>query len=78
MVRIGFVVEGDTEKIVIESAAFCAWAKSQGIEICSPVVNAEGGGNLLPQNIIPIIYTKREHRCFNVKLSTIYFTNKTQ
>ncbi len=55
MVRIGFVVEGDTEKIVIESAAFCAWAKSQGIEICSPVVNAEGGGNLLPQNIIPII-----------------------
>lgn len=55
MVKVGFIVEGDTEKIIIESPAFVSWAKSQGIEICSPVIDAKGGGNLLPQNIQPMI-----------------------
>jgi hypothetical protein len=55
MVKVGFIVEGDTEKIVVESIAFQDWAKNQGIEICSPVINAKGGGNLLPQNILPIV-----------------------
>lgn len=55
MVRVGFIVEGDTEKIVVESSAFQSWAKSQGIEICSPVIDAKGGGNLLPQNIVPMV-----------------------
>ena len=49
MVKIGFIVEGDCEKIFIESDNFKNWANMQGIEICSPVVNAKGGGNLLPQ-----------------------------
>lgn len=51
MVRLGFIVEGSTEKIVIESHSFKSWAREQGIEICSPVIDAKGGGNLLPQNI---------------------------
>jgi hypothetical protein len=55
MVRVGFIVEGDTEKIIVESDSFRAWAKDNGIEICSPVINAKGGGNLLPQNILPSV-----------------------
>lgn len=55
MVKVGFIVEGSTEKIVIESQHFQTWAIEQGIEIISPVIDAEGGGNLLPQNIEPMI-----------------------
>lgn len=55
MVRIGFIVEGDSEKIMIESPGFKDWANSQGIEICSPVINAKGGGNLLPHHLGPMV-----------------------
>lgn len=55
MVKIGFIVEGDTEKILIESASFQQWANKQCISICKPVLNAKGGGNLLPENIEPLI-----------------------
>lgn len=55
MVKIGFIVEGDTEKIIIESKAFQSWAKNIGLEICSPVVDAKGGGNLLPSNIKQLV-----------------------
>lgn len=48
-------MEGDTEKILIESESFKTWAKQQGITICQPVLNAKGGGNLLPENIEPLI-----------------------
>jgi hypothetical protein len=55
MVRLGFIVEGDSEKIMIESAGFRSWASEHGLEICSPVINAKGGGNLLPQHIEPML-----------------------
>ncbi len=51
MVRIGFVVEGDGEKLLIESANFRNWATQQGLEICDPVINACGGGNLCSKQI---------------------------
>lgn len=51
MVNIGFIVEGDSEKIVVESSAFGQWLASHGYHRLSPVINAKGGGNLLPQNI---------------------------
>lgn len=51
MVRLGFIVEGDSEKIMVESAGFRQWAENQGLEVCSPVINAKGGGNLLPQHM---------------------------
>lgn len=51
MVKIGFIVEGDTEKILIESAGFKSWTKANNIEICAPVINAKGGGNLLPYHV---------------------------
>ncbi len=59
MVKIGFIVEGDTEKIIIESAAFNAWLTAQNISLCHPVIDAKGGGNLLPQNIGAMISTLR-------------------
>ncbi len=55
MVRVGFIVEGDSEKIFIESEAFQQWAQAHNIEICERVINAGGGGNLLPQNIGPMM-----------------------
>jgi hypothetical protein len=45
VVTIGFIVEGATEKVLIESKSFTDWAKQQGIKI-SRVVNAQGNGNL--------------------------------
>ncbi|PTQ87123.1 hypothetical protein [Agitococcus lubricus] len=49
MVKVGFIVEGDTEKLIVESPAFVAWLVANGITLVNPVVNAKGGGNLLPQ-----------------------------
>lgn len=53
--KIGFIVEGDSEKVLIESEGFQAWARAQGVEVCSPVINAKGGGNLLPHHIRPML-----------------------
>ena len=55
MVKVGFIVEGDTEKVIVESPAFSAWLTANGITLCHPVIDAKGGGNLLPQNIGPMI-----------------------
>lgn len=51
MVTLGFIVEGHTEKVLINSERFRNWANTCGITICSQVFNAGGGGNLLPHNI---------------------------
>ena len=49
MVTVGFIVEGDTEKILIESKQFRGWCNRIGIRVLRPVINAKGGGNLLPK-----------------------------
>jgi hypothetical protein len=51
MVKVGFVVEGYCEKIFLESLNFRCWAKQHQIEICDPIINARGGGNLCPKTI---------------------------
>ncbi|MCX8519058.1 MAG: DUF4276 family protein [Methylophilaceae bacterium] len=51
MVRVGFVVEGHSEKILVESHAFQEWLESCGINIVSPVVNASGNGKLHSQHM---------------------------
>ncbi|WP_186685604.1 hypothetical protein [Pseudomonas vanderleydeniana] len=51
MVKAGFIVEGASERIVVESQAFRALLQSCGYELVTPVVDANGGGNLLPHNI---------------------------
>lgn len=53
--KLGFIVEGDSEKIMLESAGFKRWANAAGLEICSPVINAKGGGNLLPHHMGPML-----------------------
>lgn len=55
MVKVGFIVEGGTEKVLVESSAFKQWLAENGIELINPVLDAEGGGNLLPKHIEPMI-----------------------
>lgn len=51
MVKVGFIVEGATEKIIIESPQFKTFLQTNGYKLIEPVIDAEGGGNLLPANI---------------------------
>lgn len=55
MVKLGFIVEGETEKIICESENFKSWLLSLNIELILPVIDAKGGGNLLPHNIETLI-----------------------
>ena len=55
MVNVGFIVEGNTEKIVIDSPQFKEFLRSINISIVDPVIDANGNGNLLPKNIEPFI-----------------------
>lgn len=55
MVKVGFIVEGSCEKIIIESEAFKNFLHRNGFELVEPVIDANGGGNLLPQHIEPFI-----------------------
>jgi hypothetical protein len=49
MVKVGFIVEGDTEKIIFESDTFKKLLRKFKIE-CIDVFNAEGQGNFRHQN----------------------------
>lgn len=49
MVKVAFIVEGATEKVLVDSDGFHRWCGSLGIEIVDPVIDAKGGGNLLPE-----------------------------
>lgn len=51
MVKVGFIVEGETEKVIIDSVPFISFLRDLNIEMVRPVINATGNGNLLPQNI---------------------------
>jgi hypothetical protein len=55
VVKVGFIVEGGTEKIVVESPQFVQWLNAQNIELVNPVIDAGGGGNLLPKHIEPMV-----------------------
>jgi len=60
MVNLGFIVEGDSEKIIIESERFSAFLEQNNFLLVKPVINARGGGNLLPQNIGVFIQTLKK------------------
>ncbi len=51
MVRLGFIVEGKTEQILLESALFQQWLRQHELERVGTVIDAGGAGNLLPDNI---------------------------
>ncbi len=50
MVKIGFICEGQTEQILLQSDRFRELLATMYIESL-PVIDAEGAGNLLPHNI---------------------------
>jgi hypothetical protein len=70
VVKLGFIVEGDSEKVLVESESFKQWLRTQGLELCPPVINAKGGGNLLPQNIEPMIAQIRASRPDHIVIMT--------
>lgn len=53
MVKVGFIVEGESEKLVVESPMFQQWLHDHDCTLVTPVIDAKGGGNLLPQHIEP-------------------------
>lgn len=60
MVKVGFIVEGETEKLIIDSEGFQALLAELNIECVSEAINASGNGNLLPHNIIPFRETLKD------------------
>jgi hypothetical protein len=50
MMKVGFICEGLTEQQLVQSIQFQAFLVSIGIET-TRVINADGNGNLLPNNI---------------------------
>jgi hypothetical protein len=54
MVNIGFICEGETEKLIIESDRFKQFLFDNNCELIK-VIDATGNGNLLPKNISPFI-----------------------
>lgn len=54
MVKLGFIVEGATEKIILEQSDFFAHLRTSGIGYIPEVIDAKGNGNLLPHNIHPL------------------------
>ena len=54
MVKVGFIGEGKTEQIVLESASFQEWLQQHGMERVGTVIDAGGAGNLLPDRITPL------------------------
>lgn len=70
MVKVGFIVEGGTEKILVESLGFNTWLQQHGIELIHPVIDAEGSGNLLPKNIEPMIRQLQAHNPNHIVILT--------
>lgn len=66
-IKVGFIVEGGSEKIIVESQQFRTLLTQYGFELVTPVIDAKGGGNLLPKNIDVFIQrfaSKDVHRIF--------------
>ena len=57
MVKLGFIVEGATEKIILEHSDFFSYLTGLKLDFISEVIDAEGNGNLLPHNILPLTRT---------------------
>jgi hypothetical protein len=52
VVKVGFICEGDVEKLLIESEKFQFLLKKLNILCIHPVINATGKDNLLPHRMI--------------------------
>lgn len=54
MVKLGFIVEGDTEKIILQSDAFQDYLRKLELNFIEKVVNVGGADKLLPKFLEPI------------------------
>ncbi len=52
MVKLGFICEGETEKTIVESEKFKSLLSNLNLELVG-AIDATGGGNQLPKNILP-------------------------
>ncbi len=52
MVTVGFVVEGESETLLVKSEVFRQWLRENcNLEVVDPVVDAAGNGNMHSRNI---------------------------
>lgn len=51
VVKVGFIVEGKTERKIIESDDFNSILASNNLQLLPPVINVDGNGNLLPDKL---------------------------
>ena len=75
MVKVGFIVEGSTESIIVNSSLFVAFLQNHGFELVTPVVDAKGGGNLLPKYVDSFVAELKgagaeEHASLMVRLTS--------
>jgi hypothetical protein len=59
MVKIGFICEGETEKIIVDSVNFKNILTLHNLQLVN-AIDATGNGNLLPKNIIPFIESLKD------------------
>ena len=69
MVKVGFICEGETEKLIIESEAFNTLLKKSDLQLIL-AIDAAGNGNLLPQNIEKFIAILEDAGCKNIFILT--------
>jgi len=53
MVKSGFIVEGDTEKIILQSDGFQDYLRRLELDFIERVVNVGGADKLLPKLLEP-------------------------
>ena len=51
MVKVGFIVEGDTEERILKHASFVAMLEKMELSFIKEIVNAEGRDNLISQKL---------------------------
>jgi hypothetical protein len=61
MVKLGFIGEGANEKTILESAGFRSLLSGFGLEFVGNVIDASGGGNLLPKYLEDQINSLKEY-----------------
>ena len=75
MVKIGFICEGETEKIIIESENFRQFLLENNLELVN-ALDATGNGNLLPKNILPFIAILKDDGAEKIFILTDLDTDK--
>ena len=59
MVKVGFICEGETEKIIVDSGDFKNILAANNLQLVN-AIDATGNGNLLPKNINPFIESLKD------------------